>query len=106
MTMMCMMMMMMLIDDDDDVDDHDDVDDDDDVGNQSSPLSNKSLPNRQPVDPTRWGSGSFHAMPAGSDGVMTPWFCQAVLIRTRTNCIRSTSTHTSTSDSMAIGITI
>ena len=58
------------------------------------------------LDPTRWGSGSFHAMPAGTDGVMTPGFCQAVLIRTRTNCIRSTSTHTNTSDSIAIGITI
>ena len=53
MTMMFMMMMMMLIDDDDVDDhddvDHDDVDDDDDVGNRASPLSNKCLPNRQPV---------------------------------------------------------
>ena len=56
-------------------------------------------------DTSKWGSGSMHSMQAG-DGVMTPGFCKAVLIRTRTNCIRSTSTHTSTIDTIAIGITI
>ena len=57
-------------------------------------------------DSTMWGFGAFHDMPQGAEGVMSAGFCQVVLTSTRTHCIRSTSTHTSTSDSIAIGITI
>ena len=57
-------------------------------------------------DKTKYGSGRYHDMPVGAEGVMNAGFCEAVLISTRTPCIRSTSTHTSTSDSIAIGIII
>ena len=57
-------------------------------------------------DSTKWGSGSLHAMPAGAEGVMNAGFCKVVLTSTRTHCIRSTSAHTNTSDSVAIGANI